>query len=159
MATIRTMPTLSSLGPGPRLLASSSRLDVTTCRQLLASASNGHLAITQGALPVVAFVTCTADGDDLLVRARIGFAGRGAPEPEVVAFETCDISTDRMWAWEVLVQGRATAEPVGLGVARRSPPQLFVGDAMSVVLRVSMERVTGWRYGVSGEVKEVVGGN
>ncbi|MGC8627406.1 MAG: pyridoxamine 5'-phosphate oxidase family protein [Acidimicrobiales bacterium] len=153
------MPTLSSLGPGPRLLASSSRLDLTTCRQLLASASNGHLAISQGALPVVAFVTCTVDGGDLLVRARAGFAGRAAPEPEVVAFETGGISTDGMCAWEVLVQGRAIAEPATPGGARRSPPQFFVGEAMSVVLRVSMERVTGWRYRVSGEVKEVVRGN
>jgi hypothetical protein len=110
---------------------------------------------------VVVPVTFVLDGDDLLVRARLGSTERVVLQPEVVAFETGGPTADGIGAWEVLVQGRAATEldtqrgePTG-----HWPPQLpFVGDAMSTVLRVQMERVTGWRYGVTGADKEVVGG-
>ena len=130
---------------------------------LLSATSSGHLAISQGALPVVVPVTFVLNGDDLLVRARLGSEERVAFQPEVVAFETGGPLTDGTGAWEVLVQGRAATEPEPRGDqpagAGHWPAQLpFVGDAMSTVLRVQMERVTGWRYGVTGEVREVVGG-
>ncbi len=108
--------------------------------------------MSQGALPVVMPVTYCIDGDDLLVRAWCGPLERAVAQPEVVAFETGGTSADGKWAWEVLVQGRATAEPTRepsephAGTSSQLPPPP-AGGTVSWALRVAMERVTGWGYG------------
>ena len=56
--------------------AGSPRLTAERCRSLLAAASGGHLALSQGALPLVVPVTCAVEGDNLLVRAGLGLIGK-----------------------------------------------------------------------------------
>ena len=128
------------------------------CRALLAGMSWGHLAISQGALPVVVPVTYALEGEDLLFRASRGLVGRAALEHEVVAFGTGALVGDGSWAWEVLVQGRA--EPMGPAGCPGHRPPLFplVGPELTVELRMSMDRLTGWQYGpAEEETKEVAG--
>ncbi len=84
------------------------------CRSLLASASGGHLALSQNALPFVVPVTCVLDGDALLVRAGLGLLGKVPPRPGVVAFETAGASINGGWRWEVLVQGHCESADEGL---------------------------------------------
>lgn len=125
------------------------RLLPARCMQLLASASVGHLALSQGALPLVVPVTCALDGGRLLVRAALGLFGASQSQPGVVAFHTDATSRDHSARWEVLVQGRA--EFYGRDVPRPSrrsvPPSLpLVAEEATVVLAVSIELVTGWQY-------------
>ena len=120
------------------------RLSADGCRALLASASSGHLALSQGALPVVVPVTYALDGEHLLVRAGLFLIVR-APFPGVVAFETGGTTISDGFIWEVMVQGRA--EVTDDGRALNSPPQLpLVAADLTTVLRTSMELMTGWQY-------------
>lgn len=128
------------------------------CRALLAGISRGHLAVSQAALPVVVPVVYKLVGRDLLVRAGLGLVGRVTLQPEVVAFETSNEAGDGSWAWEVLVQGRA--EPlVSSGPAGPCPAQFpLVAPELTIVLRMHMERLTGWQYGPVDEEKEEAAG-
>lgn len=71
----------------------------------------GHLALTEGALPVLVPVVYRVDDDELTVWAAPGLSPRMSDrhEPdrdEVVAFQTgADLVCS--WAWSALVQGRA----------------------------------------------------
>jgi hypothetical protein len=123
------------------------RLSEERCRSLLASASSGHLALSQSALPLIVPVSCVLDGDALVVRAGLGLAGKVPLKPGVVAFETAAASINGAWRWEVLVQGHC--ELVDGGVAPRNPPQLTLVDpSLTTVLWMRMERLTGWQYGI-----------
>jgi hypothetical protein len=122
------------------------RLSSERCCCLLARASWGHLALSQGALPLVVPVASAVDGDRLLVRAGIGLLGRVARHPGVVAFETSATSPDGTWRWEVLVQGHAEVLPEKPGA--KVPPKLpLVDSALTTALCITMELVTGWQYG------------
>jgi hypothetical protein len=124
------------------------RLSDDRCHSLLASASSGHLALSLSALPLILPVSCVFDVDALFVRARLGLVSGVPREPGVVAFETAGTSIDGAWRWEVLVQGHCelTDEPA----ASKSPPQLALVDpGLTTVLRMRIERLTGWQYGPS----------
>ncbi len=122
------------------------RLSRPCCYALLAQASSGHLALSQGALPLVVPVTCALDGDRLLVRAGRGLLGRVPSQPGIVAFETAGAKPGTTWRWEVLVQGRA--EVVNPAPGDKSPPELALLDnELTTALCISMERVSGWKYG------------
>jgi hypothetical protein len=122
------------------------RLTDERCRSLLASASSGHLALSQSALPLIVPVSCVLDGDALVVRARLGLVGKVPLKPGVVAFETAAASINGGWRWEVLVQGHC--ELVDGGLAPKNPPQLALVDpSLTTVLWMRMERLTGWQYG------------
>ena len=117
------------------------RLTDERCRLLLASASSGHLALSQSALPLIVL-----DGEALVVRARLGLVGKVPLKPGVVAFETAAASINGGWRWEVLVQGHC--ELVDGGLAPKNPPQLTLVDpSLTTVLWMRMERLTGWQYG------------
>ncbi|MHB1496454.1 MAG: pyridoxamine 5'-phosphate oxidase family protein [Acidimicrobiales bacterium] len=125
------------------------RLLPARCMQLLASASSGHLALSQGALPLVVPVTCSLDGGRLLVRAALGLLGASLGQPGVVAFHTGATSPDQSERWEVLVQGRAElhGREAPRQARRPNPPGLpLVAEDATVVLSVSIELVTGWQY-------------
>jgi hypothetical protein len=125
------------------------------CRVLLAGASSGHLALSQSALPIVVPVTCALDGSALVVRAGLGLIGRVPLQPGVVAFATAGTSPGEGWGWEVLVQGRCDVSPEGL--PRKSPPPLgMVDNALTTVLLVQMERLTGRLYGSAGPRPRVI---
>lgn len=147
-----SVPTGSLVGTGLRR-GRAEHLSPARCMQLLASASSGHLALSQGALPFVVPVTCALDGGRLLVRVGLELLGANVGQPGVVAFHAAAMSPDESARWEVLVHGRA--EPHKLGAPRRrrsSPPSLpLVAEDATVVLAVSVELVTGWQYvGVKG---------
>jgi hypothetical protein len=129
----------------------SPRLTPEACRSLLAAASGGHLALSQGALPLVVPVTCAVDGDGLLVRAGLGLIGKVPAQPGVVAFQTEGTSPDGSSWWEILVQGRAEVlDERRLGPGAKLPPPLpLVDQSMTAALRISMELFTGRQYGSS----------
>ena len=122
------------------------RLAADRCRALLGGAVAGHLALSQGALPLVLPVTCAVDGEYLLVRAGVGLLGRAPFQPGIVAFQTAAGNFDHSGRWEVMVQGRAEVLEGPTGPIM--PPGIpLVPDEFTTVLRVSMELVTGWQYG------------
>ncbi|HUC13031.1 MAG TPA: pyridoxamine 5'-phosphate oxidase family protein [Acidimicrobiales bacterium] len=124
------------------------RLSDERCRFILASASSGYLALSQNALPFVVPVTCVLDGDALVVRAGLGLLGKVPLHLGVVAFETGGASVDGRSRWEVLVQGHC--EPTDEGLVSKSPPQLSLIDpGVTTVLRMRMELITGWQYGIA----------
>jgi hypothetical protein len=145
-------PTVSDKTAQPRLSAE-------RCRSLLAGARGGHLALSQGALPLVVPVTCALDGEDLLVRAGLGLIGKVPAQPGVVAFQTDWSSPDGSSRWEILVQGRAEVlDERGPDARDKLPPPLpMVDQSMTAALRISMELFTGRQYGsAAGQSKETV---
>jgi len=145
------VPSLSERGQPALERTGLPRLSASECRALLEGASSGHLALSQGALPMVLPVSCRVNGDSLLVRAAQ--AVLGAPsQPGIVAFAASGNSPDQAWRWEVVVQGRAEMVDPALGRDQLAdfvqPPDLplLVGD-LTTVLRISIELVTGWQFG------------
>ena len=137
-----------AVSPGTLSVGQLPRLSAECCRALLGRASSGHLALSQGALPLVVPVTCTLAGERLIVRAGLGLLGRVPRHPGIVAFETAGTNPEGIWRWEVLVQGRA--EVLTELVGDHAPPQLDLVDSdLTTVLCISMELVTGWQYGAS----------
>ena len=135
------------------------RLTAERCRSLLSAALGGHLALSQGALPLVVPVTCAVDGDDLLVRAGLGLIGKVPAQPGVVAFQTEGSSADGASRWEIMVQGRAEVlDERRPGPGGKVPPALpMVDPGMTAALRISMELFTGRQYGsTAGQLKEIV---
>ncbi|HTT91192.1 MAG TPA: pyridoxamine 5'-phosphate oxidase family protein [Acidimicrobiales bacterium] len=125
-------------------LATPPRLSPERCRSLLAEATDGYLALSRGALPVVLPVTCALDGESLLVRAGPGSLDRITPHPGVVAFGTTIPSPDGARRWEVLVQG--TAEAVR-HPTRDVPPRFpIISSSLTTVFRVTLDLLTGWEY-------------
>lgn len=123
-------------------------LGVERCYALLRGAMAGHLALSQGALPLVVPVTCALDGDRLLVRAGRGHLGLALLKPGIVAFQTAATSLDQGWRWEVLVRGPAKVFDGALSPEQAPPGLPLVAGEHTTVLHVSMELVTGWRYGM-----------
>jgi Pyridoxamine 5'-phosphate oxidase len=130
-------------------LAPPPRLSPDRCRSLLAEATDGYLALSRGALPVVLPVTCALDGESLLVRAGPGSLDPLCSQPGVVAFGTTIPSSQGpsvhgMCRWEILVQGRAerVCHP-----APNVPPRFpLINGSLTTVFRVTMELLTGWEY-------------
>jgi nitroimidazol reductase NimA-like FMN-containing flavoprotein (pyridoxamine 5'-phosphate oxidase superfamily) len=128
-------------------LATPPRLSPERCRSLLSEATEGYLALSRGALPIVVPATCAIDGESLLVRAGPGSLDRFTPHPDVVAFGTTVPSVDGTYRYEVLVQGRAEVVP---DPATDVPPRFpLINSALTTVFRVTLELVTGWQFGPS----------
>ena len=122
-------------------------LDAERCYALLRGAVAGHLALSQGALPLVLPVTCALDGENLLVRAGRGHLWPGLLEPGIVAFQTAATSLDQSWRWEVLVRGPAHVVDGGVPPGQRPPNLPLIGQDLTTILQVRMDLVTGWKYG------------
>jgi hypothetical protein len=114
---------------------------------VMSESAAGHLALSQGALPLVVAVTSSLDGDYLLVRAGLGHIELANFRPGIVAFHTAANGPDHTWRQEVLVRGPGEVlegePPAGLA----PPPLPVVGTEGTTILRVSMELVTGWQHG------------
>ncbi len=80
-------------------------LDPTECRHLLASATIGRLAYTEGALPAIQPVSFVVHDGRVLIPTRVGskvaIASRGA----VVAFEVDEFDAATRTGWNVTVVG------------------------------------------------------
>ena len=120
------------------------RLSPERCRSLLGEATDGYLALSRGALPVVVPVSCSLDGGSLLVRAGPGLLDRVAAQPVVVAFGTTIPSADGSVRWEVLVQGRAE---LVRSTDNDVPPRLpLTKNELTTVFRLNLELLTGWEF-------------
>jgi hypothetical protein len=129
------------MGAGDR----AERLSGERCLALLARSSSGHLALSQGALPLVVPVTYALDQEKLLVRAGL-FLIVKSPLPGVVAFHTSGTAPSEGCVWEVMVQGHG--EVTDDLPAPDCPPRLpLVDDRLTTVLRIDMDLMTGWEYG------------
>lgn len=129
-------------------LAAPPRLSPERCRSLLGEATEGYLALSRNALPVVILVTCALDGESLLVRAGPGSIDKFTPHPGIVVFgTTIPGGVDGTNRCEVLVQGRAEVES---DPAADVPPRFpLINSALTTVFRVTLELVTGWQLGPS----------
>ncbi len=125
-------------------LTTPSRLGPERCRSLLSEATEGYLALSRDALPIVVPVSCALDADSLLMRAGPGSLDRVTAQPGVVAFGTTIPSTDGTCRWEVLVQGRA--ELVRCSASDVPPRLLLTNPALTTVFRLTLELLTGWEY-------------
>lgn len=109
---------------------------------------DGHLALTEGALPVLVPVVYRLEGDELTVWAGPGLSPRVPDRHEVVAFQTGAADPGATWAWSVLVQGRAHPLPAGLELPRGgSTPGRWRCWSPSGVFQVHMDLVSGWMVG------------
>jgi hypothetical protein len=140
------MPVTHVAEPAPALKdARPPRLSAERCRALLARASTGHMALSQGALPLVVPVTCALVGEQLLVRAGLWLIGKAPLQPGIVAFETGGTAIGDGSVWEVMVQGRA--EVLDETTVPKGPPPLpSVEPGLTTALRISLELLTGWQY-------------
>jgi len=144
-----------SVVKGARAPRSPRRISWEVCLKLLGGASAGHLALSQGALPLVVPVSCAICGGQVLVRAGLGPLGAVLGQVGVVAFQTAVTSPDGDARWEIIVQGRA--ESVS-GRGRALPPPLdLVPDHATAVLAVDMELVTGWEYAAAEKAGTSIG--
>jgi nitroimidazol reductase NimA-like FMN-containing flavoprotein (pyridoxamine 5'-phosphate oxidase superfamily) len=121
---------------------------------LIRRRSDGHLALTEGALPVLVPVVYRLDDDELTVWAGPGLSPRVPDRHEVVAFQTGAHDPVSLWAWSVLVQGRAHPLAGGHGpTAGSAPPRTtpagWPGWSPSGVFEVHMDLVSGWMVGDS----------
>jgi hypothetical protein len=99
-------------------------LDVAECRRLLASASIGRIAFTQGAMPAIQLATYALQGEDLFIptdlRGTMAASSRGA----VLAFEVDDYDVVERTGWNVTVIGPSRLVSV--------PDQVRALDALGV---------------------------
>lgn len=116
---------------------------------MLAHCIAGHLALSQGALPLVVPVSSALRGDRLYVRARLGHVAPANFRAGIVAFQTAVTSLDQAWRTEVLVRGPADVLEHEPGPELAPPPLAVVGRQATTVLSISLELVTGWQYGTA----------
>jgi|GEM_PF-4855012 len=115
--------------------------------EVLRTATSGHLALSQGALPLVVPVTYCLHGRQLLVRARLGLLGAPARQPWVVALLVSQARAASRS--EVLVHGRT--EPASFQESNLAPPLELVPDEATIVLAVTLEMVKGQEYSAPDE--------
>ena len=112
------------------------------CLELLATATNGHLAVTHRALPVVVPVRINFVDGKLVIASLIDdvtplVAG------SIVALETGLLEVDAMMQWSVLVQGMLTVTGDHNLLWALDRP-----TAAARAFHLSYEIVTGWRSAV-----------
>jgi uncharacterized protein len=127
-------------------------LDDAECRRLLASATIGRLAFTDGALPAVVPVPFALVDDSVVIPVRrddpLAHAARGA----VMAFEV-DSYVDRPGAgWSVTVVGPSTVVDRPGGMTRIERLDLFpaVRPGLGSYVTVGIGLVRGWRLAGDG---------
>jgi len=114
-------------------------LSVPECFALLGTATVGHLAITQMALPLVIPVRIDLVGKELTITSLLG---KAVPltSGSVVALEAGEIGGDLPGDWTVEVRGFLTASNDEAALVARN--QIPVAE---VEFRLSTEEVRGWR--------------
>jgi uncharacterized protein len=84
------------------------RLDVlggTECRRLLATASIGRIAFTEGALPAIQPASFVLRGEDVLIPTGLGSKMAAGSRGAVLAFEVDDYDVAARTGWNVTVIG------------------------------------------------------
>jgi uncharacterized protein len=117
------------------------------CRELLAGATLGRLAFTDGALPVVVPVPFALHAEYVVVATRRGSAMSSAVRGAVVAFVVDSFSGAAQAGWAVTVVGpsRLVTRPSEVTVldGLRSGWRVPAADRCYVTIRTDL--VSGWR--------------
>jgi uncharacterized protein len=87
---------------GQRLLAV---LDEAECRRLLATASIGRVAFTEGAMPAIQPASFAVSGNDVLIPTGLGSKMAAGSRGAVLAFEVDDYDLTERTGWNVTVIG------------------------------------------------------
>ncbi len=121
------------------------------CLALIATQDVGRLVFTSGSLPAIVPVAYALDGDSIALRTAAGSRIARHADDTVVAFEVDQVSRSLHTGWSVVVTGRSSREHDPGTVARlqRELPR-WVGGERDVVLRISLELVTGRRTPLAG---------
>ena len=96
--------------PGPGLVAVEGErvlavLDETECRELLATASIGRIAFTEGAMPAIQPASFALRGEDVVIPTGLGSKMAAGSRGAVVAFEVDDYDLVERTGWNVTVIG------------------------------------------------------
>jgi uncharacterized protein len=87
---------------GQRLLAV---LDEAECRRLLATASIGRVAFTEGAMPAIQPASFAVSRNDVLIPTGLGSKMAAGSRGAVLAFEVDDYDLTERTGWNVTVIG------------------------------------------------------
>jgi hypothetical protein len=80
-------------------------LDTAECRRLLARASVGRLAFTEGAMPTIQPASFTISNEDVLIPTGLGSKMAAGSRAAVLAFEVDDYDLIQRTGWNVTVVG------------------------------------------------------
>jgi hypothetical protein len=118
------------------------------CLDYLAMADLGHLALSQGALPVVVPVNLALVGEEVIVRTQPGSKLVAAALHAVVAVQAEGVAPDRRHAWSVLVQGvaREVTHPDQLAWLRREGPRPLVPHRGGHFIAIPTQLISGRRF-------------
>jgi len=99
-------------------------LDGAECRRLLATASIGRIAFTEGALPAIQPASFALRGEDVLIPTGLGSKMAAGSRGAVLAFEVDDYDLVARTGWNVTVIGPSRLVSV--------PAQVRALDALGV---------------------------
>lgn len=93
-------------------------LDEVECHRLLAGASLGRLAFTEGALPAIEPVSFVVSDREVVIPTRVGSKVAAAAHGAIVAFEVDDVDVAERTGWNVTVVGpaRVISAPAAVAV-------------------------------------------
>jgi hypothetical protein len=88
-------------------------LDEAECRRLLATASVGRVAFTEGAMPAIQPASFAVSGNDVLIPTGLGSKMAAGSRGAILAFEVDDYDLTERTGWNVTVIGpsRLISEP------------------------------------------------
>jgi nitroimidazol reductase NimA-like FMN-containing flavoprotein (pyridoxamine 5'-phosphate oxidase superfamily) len=99
-------------------------LDVAECRRLLATASIGRIAFTEGALPAIQLAPYALQGEDVFIPTGLSSKMAAGSRGAVLAFEVDDYDLIERTGWNVTV--------IGPSRLVRVPDQIRALDALGV---------------------------
>ncbi len=80
-------------------------LDEAECRRLLATASVGRVAFTEGAMPAIQPASFAVSGNDVLIPTGLGSKMAAGSRGAILAFEVDDYDLAERTGWNVTVVG------------------------------------------------------
>lgn len=129
-------------------------IDLAECRDLLAVAHIGRVAMSSQGRPVVFPVNAVVEGDRVFVRCGVGILYREAEAGHTVAFEVDGSDPTYQTGWSVLVSGnaRVVTDRSELEMVRHLPLRPWGTGPKDHVVAIEMETVSGRRI---PDVREV----
>jgi len=114
---------------------------------LLASVPVGRLVFTHQALPAIRPVNHIVDNDKIVIGLTPGsaIAGSTSQGGTVVAYEADSLDVTTRQGWTVVVVGLARLESEADAVRYRSTLRPWLAGAMTDIISISAEIVTGYR--------------
>lgn len=129
-------------------------IELSECRDLLATAHIGRVAMSSQGRPVVFPMNAVVEGDTVFVRCGTGILYREAEAGHTVAFEIDGSDPTYQTGWSVLVSGsaRVVTDLRELARVRHLPLRPWGTGAKDHVVAIAMETVSGRRI---PDVREV----